>query len=173
MGQRGSASNGSPRGIMASRTPTKSATKRARTPAKKSSAKMVRAKTMPPFPMEGAVVDKQAGFVRLTRTARPERDSERIFLASKREMLRTHPGLSDAERIQAETLMAHTLKLESRDEFERRVYPPKAKKAGGRTPPVPGGVGYGMFYTDAFRVSFSRGTSFYYEIVCPHQPGGK
>ncbi len=38
------------------------------------------------------------------------------------------------------------------------------------TGPIPGGVGYGMFYTNAFRTAFARGTSFYYEIVCPHQP---
>src|SRR5262245_17243129 len=29
-----------------------------------------------------------------------------------------------------------------------------------------------MFYTSAFRTAFARGTSLYYEIVCPTQPGG-
>ena len=29
-----------------------------------------------------------------------------------------------------------------------------------------------MFYTSAFRSAFARGTSLYYEIVCPTQPGG-
>ncbi len=146
--------------------------KTAKKAAKASRAKPSQYKTMPPFPMEGTVVDKQSQFVRLTRAARTQRDSERIFLASKLEMLRTHPGLSDADRAEAETQMARALKLDSREALERRVSQATGKKAGKKTPPVPGGVGYGMFYTNAFRTSFSRGTSFYYEIVCPHQPGG-
>jgi hypothetical protein len=129
-------------------------------------------KTMPPFPMEGAVVDKQSQFARLTRAAPIERDSEHIFLASKLEMLRTHPGLSEADREDAEALMAHVLNLDGREALERLVSERTARKTRQKTPPVPGGVGYGMFYTNAFRTSFSRGTSFYYEIVCPHQPGG-
>jgi hypothetical protein len=137
-----------------------------------STRKPSRSKTMPPFPMEGAIADRQSQFARLTRSARVERDSERVFLASKLEMLRTHPGLSDAERVEAETLMARTLKLDSRETLRRRVAPAAGARAAKKTPPVPGGVGYGMFYTSAFRTSFSRGTSFYYEIVCPHQPGG-
>lgn len=148
------------------------ATKMAKKAAKTSRSKPSQHKTMPPFPMEGAVVDKQSQFARLTRSARVERDSERVFLASKLEMLRTHPGLSDADRAEAETLMARALNLDSREALERRVSPPAGKKALKKTPPVPGGVGYGMFYTNAFRTSFARGTSFYYEIVCPHQPGG-
>lgn len=116
--------------------------------AKTSKAKPSGPKTMPPFPMEGTVVDKQSQFVRLTRSARIERDSERIFLASKLEMLRSHPGLSDADRAEAETLMAHALKLESREALEHRVSQPTSKKARKKTPPVPGGVGYGMFYTE-------------------------
>jgi hypothetical protein len=38
--------------------------------------------------------------------------------------------------------------------------------------PVPGGVGYGMFYTAPFRGAFAQGTSLYFEIVCPNPPGG-
>jgi hypothetical protein len=63
------------------------------------------------------------------------------------------------------------LVLDSVAALEQRVAP-KAGKSAKKTPPVPGGVGYGMFYTSAFRSSFARGTSFFYEIVCPHQPGG-
>jgi hypothetical protein len=128
--------------------------------------------TLPPFPMEGEIVDKQSQFTRLTRSTRAERDSEHAFLASKLEMLRTHPGINEADRAEAETMMARLLKLDSRAALERKLAEGAAKKTRKKTPPVPGGVGYGMFYTDAFRTSFSRGTSFYYEIVCPHQPGG-
>src|SRR5262245_40330296 len=121
----------------------------------KTSRRLAGYKMMPPLPIEGAIVDKQSQFVRLTRAAPGERDSERIFLASKLEMLRTHPGLSETERLEAETLMARVLKLDSREALERRLaYPPARKKVGKKTPPVPGGVGYGMFYTNAFRTSF-------------------
>jgi hypothetical protein len=71
-------------------------------------------------------------------------------------MLRTYPGLTQRERAEGEAMLV-------------RVFGTKAKK---KTPPIPGGVGYGMFYTDEFRTAFARGTSFSYEIVCPNPPGG-
>jgi hypothetical protein len=149
------------------------AKKRATKAAKAKKTKASLYTTLPPFPMEGEVADKQSQFAKQTRAARTDQESVRVFLASKLEILRTHPGLSDDERALAEAAMARTLKLDSREALERRVARPAGKKAGKQeTPPVPGGVGYGMFYTNAFRTSFVRGTSFYYEIVCPHQPGG-
>jgi len=128
-------------------------------------------KKMPPLPFEGTIADKQTKFVRMTRAAKVEKDSERIFLASKLEMLRTHEGLDAGQRAEAEALLARTLRLDSVAALEERVAP-KISKSAKKTPPVPGGVGYGMFYTSGFRSSFARGTSFFYEIVCPHQPGG-
>jgi hypothetical protein len=95
-----------------------------------------------------------------------EPGSERVFLASKLEMLRTHPSFTPAERLEAEAAIARTLGINTVD-VVRAIATAKRK-----TPPVPGGVGYGMFYTSGFRTAFGRGTSFYYEIVCPHQPGG-
>ena len=126
----------------------------------------------PPFPMGDAVADKQSKFARLTRAAPTEPDSERVFLASKLEMLRTHPYLSDKDRGEAESRMAHFLGLESREALEQRVAPRPSRKSAKKSPPVPGGVGYGLFYTDPFRASFVAGTAFYYEIACPLQPGG-
>lgn len=41
------------------------------------------------------------------------------------------------------------------------------------TPPVPGGVGYGFFYTDpGFKTAWGHGTSLAFDIVCPTPPGG-
>ena len=115
----------------------------------------------PPHPMEGEIADRQSQFRKLTRAAPAERGSERAFLASKLEMLRSHPGVPKDERVAAEAVLT-------------RALGPKAMQALAKAkgPPVPGGVGYGMFYTPAFRAGFSRGTSLYYEIVCPTQPGG-
>jgi hypothetical protein len=115
---------------------------------------------LPPLPMDGDITDQRAQFKRLSDRAPKERGAESAFMASKLAMLRTHPGMSPAEREQAEAMLAGTFKVKSVEALE--------KKSG----PVPGGVGYGMFYTNAFRTGFARGTSFYYEIVCPHQPGG-
>ena len=129
-------------------------------------------KMRPPFPMGEAVADKQSQFARLTRAAPTEPDSERVFLASKLEMLRTHPHLNYKDRGEAEARMAHFLGLESREALEQRLAPRPSRKSAKKSPPVPGGVGYGMFYTDQFRASFSGGTAMYYEIVCPLQPGG-
>ncbi len=129
-------------------------------------------KTMPPLPFEGTIVDKQTRFLRLTRGAKVEKDSERIFLASKAgNAPHARRDWTPRQRAEAETLMARTLKLDSVAALEERVAPTITKSAK-KTPPVPGGVGYGMFYTTSFRSSFARGTSFFYEIVCPHQPGG-
>jgi hypothetical protein len=111
---------------------------------------------MPPRPMEGQVTDRRAQFRTLTRSAPVDPASDRDFLASKLTMLRTYPGLTQRERAEGEAMLA-------------RVFGTKAKK---ETPPVPGGVGYGMFYTDEFRRAFSLGTSFSYDIVCPNPPGG-
>lgn len=116
--------------------------------------------------MEGDVIDRQSQFRRFTSAARTERGSEQVFLASKLEMLHTHPGLSEADRQQGEALMV--------ERFGSKVLDVSAsmKTKKKKNAPIPGGVGYGMFYTTAFRNAFSRGTSLYYEIVCPTQPGG-
>jgi hypothetical protein len=128
---------------------------------KKTSKARTHYSAMPPQPMEGKVADRQTQFRTLTRSAPPERGSERAFLASKLTMLRTHPRISEEERAQGEATLART--------FGRKALEALDKK---KTEPVPGGVGYGMFYTSTFRTAFARGTSFYYEIVCPTRPGG-
>ena len=126
----------------------------------------------PPFPMGDAAGDKQSQFARLTRAAPTEPDSERVFLAAKLDLLRSHPALSYSDRAEAEAQMARFLGLESREALEQRVAQRSSRKSAKKSPPVPGGVGYGMFYTDQFRASFAGGTALYYEIVCPLQPGG-
>src|SRR5262245_36414530 len=89
-----------------------------------------------PQPLEGEVVDRQTQFKRWTQSARAERGSERAFLASKLNMLRTHPGLSDSERQAGEAVLADTFGAKA---LEKLTSPAKP------TPPPPGGVGYGMF----------------------------
>lgn len=38
--------------------------------------------------------------------------------------------------------------------------------------PIPGGVGYGAFYTSDFQSDFTTGTLLYYNIICPSSAGG-
>jgi hypothetical protein len=115
---------------------------------------------MPPLPMEGRIADRRGEFSKLTRAARTEPGDVRAFVASKLALLRSHPEISQAEREEAEATLARAFGPRSREALDKE------------TGPIPGGVGYGMFYTNAFRTAFARGTSFYYEIVCPHQPAG-
>jgi hypothetical protein len=114
----------------------------------------------PPFPMEGEVIDQRGQFRKLTEAAPVESESLRAFIAAKLTMLRTHPEMAEADRDRAEEQLAEVLGY------------PTGRALSTEAAPTPGGVGYGMFYTSAFRTAFSRGTSLYYEIVCPHQPGG-
>ena len=92
------------------------------------------AQAAPPQPMEGEVIDSQAQFRKLTRSARVERGSERAFFASKLTMLRTHPELTEEQR-RAEARLEQM--------FGAKTFQAFKKNSG----PVPGGVGYGMFYT--------------------------
>jgi hypothetical protein len=75
--------------------------------------------------------------------------------------LTSHKGVNKSDRAAGVAAMEATLSAAG-------INAASLKKA----PPVPGGVGYGMFYTAAFRTAFSRGTSLYYEIACPTPPGG-
>ena len=38
--------------------------------------------------------------------------------------------------------------------------------------PVPGGVGYGAYYTSTFQNDFTTGTTLFYNIICPTVAGG-
>jgi hypothetical protein len=129
--------------------------------AKRSIAKNDKAPEPPPPPsLSGRVVrpmvDSRDEISSLTKGAERQEEAERAFITSKRRMLLTHPGFDK----QVRDLVAA--------DFEARL----ARGALAETPPVPGGVGYGMFYTPAFRTNFARGTSLYWRIICPTPPGG-
>jgi hypothetical protein len=117
-----------------------------------------------PFPAAGLTApaetaDERETFTGLTREAVSDPDAERAFLAAKAHLIRTHPTLRSADRsaVLAELpdAVGHAL--------------PEVRATGG---PVPGGVGYGVFYEPAFKSGFAQGTSLYLDIACPTQPGG-
>ncbi|AIC71881.1 Uncharacterised protein [Mycobacteroides abscessus subsp. abscessus] len=116
--------------------------------------------TAPQPPLDGDVADRRSKFRKLTAETPRDPSAERAFLASKLAVLQSHPKLSAATRYEGEQTLAEAAGLADSAQLAAAVAPP------------PGGVGYGMFYTNSFRTRFARGTAFYYEIVCPHQPGG-
>ena len=101
--------------------------------------------------------DMQSLFADITKMTPRDEPAEKAFLASKLQMVRTHPTLDLATR---QTMAAH---------FAGGLAP---QAVGQPTGPVPGGVGYGMFYNGAFKTNWSTGTAIYWEIVCPTPPGG-
>lgn len=112
-------------------------------------------------PMPTKVADAQERLAKITKETPRDRKGEEAFLATKVNLARTHPRLDRADR---------ALALE--ELTERIGKAPLAALAKKKTPPVPGGVGYGFFYNTAFKTAFYGGTSFYFEVVCPRPPGG-
>lgn len=112
----------------------------------------------PTPPFDGDVADRRTRFRKLTRETPEDPLAQRAFLASKVAMLRRSDDVGDETRADAQRMLVRAAG--------------DATFAEADLLPPPGGVGYGMFYTNSFRTRFARGTAFYYEIVCPHQPGG-
>ena len=104
-----------------------------------------------------AVKDQRVHFAKVTAKQPVDRGFRTAFEQSKMLLAHTQP----------------TTDLKLRDLAVRSV----AKSLGGAaalkiTQPVPGGVGYGMFYTDGFKTGWGRGTSFAFDVICPTPPGG-
>ncbi|HEY5852974.1 MAG TPA: hypothetical protein VIW24_02695 [Aldersonia sp.] len=114
--------------------------------------------TTPTPPLDGDVADRRSRFRKLTRETPEDPQAQRAFLAAKMAMLRRSDDLDDETRADAQRMLVRTAG--------------DATFAEADLLPPPGGVGYGMFYNNIFRTRFARGTALYYEIVCPHQPGG-
>jgi hypothetical protein len=69
----------------------------------------------------------------------------------------TRPAAASNDRMLAAQNIARTLSVALQDVIQQ---------------PVPGGVGFGFFYTEDFRRSWGTGTSLRFDIVCPERPGG-
>jgi hypothetical protein len=111
--------------------------------------------------MPTKIKDERRSFARITKQTPRDESAELAFVANKAHMIRTHPGLGRSGRPAAFA------------ELVARVGHVATAAAEDReTAPVPGGVGYGVFYTTAFKSAFDGGTSLYFEIACPTPPGG-
>ena len=104
-----------------------------------------------------SIKDQQSAFAKITAKAPVDEAFRTAFIRSKLRMAHTHPGIGIAERDVAVQRLADRLG-------------PRA--AEFLTQPIPGGVGYGFFYTPAYKTSWGHGTSFACDFVCPSPPGG-
>jgi hypothetical protein len=112
--------------------------------------------------MPTEVADEREHMEKLTKETPRDPRAEEAFIVSKAKQLRTHPRLDRAQRELAfEELTERIGKARLEDALAKE-----------KDQPVPGGVGYGPFYTSAFKSGFAQGTSLYFEIVCPTSPGG-
>ncbi len=103
------------------------------------------------------VEDCRKTFAQITAKTPVDEVFREAFVRSKMSIAHTHPGLDLAARDKAVASLVTRLG-------------PKARKL--LTQPVPGGVGYGFFYTTAFKTGWGHGTSFSCDFVCPTPPGG-
>jgi hypothetical protein len=113
---------------------------------------------LPPVRSEARTADRRAEF---QAAVRPSPEAERLFVASKLQMLRTHPEFHPNDRDAAVRVF--------RDQIGGALSE-DLKEEG--VDPIPGGVGYGVFYNSVFKAAFATGTSMSWEIICPSTPGG-
>ncbi|HAT32579.1 MAG TPA: hypothetical protein DCW29_17555 [Janthinobacterium sp.] len=79
------------------------------------------------------------------------------FMKGKIRLAHTHPAVDLAARDNAVQQIIGALGPEVHDI---------------RDQPVPGGVGYGIFYSPAYKTNWGTGTSMAFDAVCPNPPGG-
>jgi hypothetical protein len=108
----------------------------------------------PPERLRGKIQDLRLDFAALTKRTPVDERARAAFIASKLNLAGTHPHASIALRDAAIASVKQSLAV--------------AKTM----PPVPGGVGYGMFYTAGYKTGWGRGTSICFDIACPTPPSG-
>jgi hypothetical protein len=111
----------------------------------------------PPDRPHGTMEDHQTVFGEISAKTPADDAFRAAFIQSKLRIAHTHPTLDLAARDAAVASLID------------RAGPQVAEIL---TQPVPGGVGYGVFYTPPFKTNWGHGTSFTTDFVCPAPPGG-
>ncbi|WP_317205075.1 hypothetical protein [Janthinobacterium sp.] len=101
--------------------------------------------------------DVRAAFDAISAKAPVDQAFRDAFIQSKIRIAHTHPEL---DLTASQAAVQQTIKSLG----------PEAHDA--RSQPTPGGVGYGVFYTAAFKNNWGTGTSMAFDPVCPQPPGG-
>jgi hypothetical protein len=121
------------------------------------------------------VHDARAEIERASRRSHRERDEISVFLESKREMIRSHARLTSAEKARA--LAEIDQAVAAAESSDGSPEPAAEGDSGGGDgadddPPVPGGVGFGVFYDTAYKLDFDSATAAEFLILCPARAGG-
>ena len=121
---------------------------------------LVTSKLSAPAPLKTkGVGDGRAKFAKITKAHPHDPKFMRAFAANKLYVLQSHPGLHPIQRSTIAQQLGSALKE-------------KASAQKSKTTPVPGGVGNGIFYTDAFKTNFDTGTSLVWQAIAPLSLGG-
>ncbi|MGA2497198.1 MAG: hypothetical protein ABSH20_05625 [Tepidisphaeraceae bacterium] len=113
----------------------------------------------PPYRRIDEPVDVTGEFAEITRRTPHDPIFKWAFRESRIRVVSTHSSLSPALQRKHAARLREIMAVE----------PTPAVAA----PPVPGGVGYGMFYDDPpFQDNWTTGTLIYFEPICPTPPGG-
>jgi hypothetical protein len=115
-----------------------------------------------------ATEDVQAHFAAMTAKTPVDSAFRTAFLLSKLQVAHTTPTMDIASRDRVVKSLMDQLGPDAQHAFKGLT----AAGAEKPTQPVPGGVGYGVFYTTAFKTAWGHGTSLAFDIVCPTPPGG-
>jgi hypothetical protein len=110
--------------------------------------------------------DVRARFASLTAKQPVNEAVRSAFVQGKIVLAHTHPALDVATRDLAVKNIADRLGVSVQHAFGELI------AEAGSGPPVPGGVGYGVFYAPSFKTAWEGGTSLVFDIVCPTPPGG-
>lgn len=103
----------------------------------------------------------------------PRAEELRAFLESKRNLVRSHARLTPSQKARA---LAEIDQIEESAGGGGAVARDDSDSGGGEggddEPPLPGGVGLGVFYDAAYKISFDTGTTAEFFVLCPTRPGG-
>jgi hypothetical protein len=113
---------------------------------------------IPPSPnLSGDIEDHTAAFAKVTGNTPVDEAFREAFLKSKIRTARTHPAFDLTGSDTESRSLTGRLGLPAKEMFAQ---------------PVPGGIGYGVFYTPAFKTGWGDGTALSCGFVCPTPPGG-
>ena len=113
-----------------------------------------------------ATEDHRADFAAISVKTPVDEGIRAAFMQSKLRLAHTHPAYDIVARDAATKSIASRFGADAAGKLEQMGTATESDQ------PVPGGVGYGVFFSDAYKTAWGRGTAIAFDIVCPSPPGG-
>lgn len=110
----------------------------------------------PEDPALAAAEDRTELFAKMSRENPLSQEAKEAFIGNRLQIMNSFPGLTSAQREESRAALLGSL----------------GESAGAKAQPTPGGVGYGTFYTEAFRQRFNLGARLLFQYFCPNAAGG-